>query len=213
MKKCPNCAAENRSGAKFCERCGADLRDVPEAPGSMPENAGPAARQAADADLRQQLVNPGETIRASIGNNYMQSFLSSGGMARGAAILTEQRLYYFGKSYSGTGKDMVSATEEAVIPIESITLSRFIHHRDTGALIFGILLALLGVLTIAFAAGAPLLVAGCISLVMYFVNRSTIFEVCFAGGKFCFNMKWYPMTDMQDFQRQIHLLKDHKNHA
>ena len=45
--------------------------------------------------------------------------------------------------------------------------------------------------------------------ILYFVKRESMFLVAFPGGGFAFDIRWYPISDIQDFQRQLHLLKDH----
>lgn len=178
------------------------------------------------------LVSPDETVMATIGANYLQNILSGQKVKRGYALLTEKRLYYHGKSFQGTGKNLVSATEECVISSEDITKTGFVHTRLTGALIWGVLLILVGIpIYASYYSGAPgygwvwsifkpicalgiaFWIAGAICIVMSFVKRRTLFEIAFPGGKFLFDIKWYPIADMQDFQRQLHLVKDHIKNA
>lgn len=63
------------------------------------------------------------------------------------------------------------------------------------------------------AVGVLLLFAGIALLIKAFTGASTVFEISFPGGAFRFDVKWYPMVDMQDFQRQIMLMKDHVKNA
>ena len=73
--------------------------------------------------------------------------------------------------------------------------------------------AAIGAVIVRMISGQPVLLAiifaGIVSIILYFVTRKTLFTVSFAGGSFSFNVSYYPMADIQDFQRQLHLLKDH----
>ena len=43
MKECPSCKAKNKNDAAFCAECGADLKDVATAAGSLLNKAKEAA--------------------------------------------------------------------------------------------------------------------------------------------------------------------------
>lgn len=144
-------------------------------------------------------VDQSESIVATIGSNYLQNFLSGGAVEQGVGVLTQKRFYFKGQNYSGVGKDIQSATEEGVVSIEDITFTKFTYARPTGLLIAAIILTLL-VVTIPVAL---------FFYVRYFTNRQTLFLISFPGGGFAFDIRWYPISDIRDFQRQLHLLKDH----
>lgn len=149
------------------------------------------------------LVDQSESIVATIGNNYLQSFLTGGRVERGVGLLTQKRFYFKGKSYTGSGKDMKSSTQEGVVSIDDITFSEFIYTRPTGYLFFAILLTVF-IITIPIAL---------LFYIKYFISRQTLFVISFPGGGFGFDVKYYPITDIRDFQRQLHLLKDHQKEA
>lgn len=160
-----------------------------------------------------QFVDQSETAVATIGNGYLQNFLLGKKVERGAAIVTQKRLYYFGKGYLGKGRHTVSCQEENVIPLESISQTRFIHAKPVGWIWFGIFALILGVLFTFVDDGGPYALfawaVGLFSLVAGFLRRSTSFEISFPGGKYLFPVEYYPIADMRDFQRQLHLMKDH----
>lgn len=219
MKNCPVCGTENKDADIFCKSCGASL-DAPASGGwdnaveaQSVQNAGKKSSR------RDAFVDQSEEIISTIGSNYLQNFLSGGKVERGIGILTQKRFYYKGKNYSGTGKDMKSATEEGVVSMDDITFSRFVYTRPTGLLIAALLsflvAAAIGVLAIIFYHDEWLLyvipvpvIPSLLFLIRYFTSRQTLFLVSFPGGSFGFNVKYYPIADIRDFQRQLHLLKD-----
>ncbi len=159
------------------------------------------------------LVDQSESIVATIGSNYLQNYLSGGGVGKGIGILTQKRFYYKGRNFSGQGKAVKSTTEEGVVSIEDITFTMFSHTRHIGLLIFAILLTCVGLFLFADywmqSFGVLALVAALAFYILFFVKRQTLFSVTFPGGSFGFNVRYYPISDIRDFQRQLHLLKDH----
>ena len=160
-------------------------------------------------------VDQSESVVSTIGNNYLQNFLSGGSVEKGVGVLTQKRFYYKGRNFSGEGKAMKNTTEEGVVSIEDITFTMFSHTRHIGALVFAILLTLVGVCLLPSGeVGGPIgmivLAASLPFYIMYFVNRQTLFLISFPGGSFGFDVKYYPIADIRDFQRQLHLLKDHR---
>lgn len=154
-------------------------------------------------------IDPNEITMATIGANYVQNAITDGTLEKGSAILTNKRLYFKGKVYSGSGKNMKSHTEESVVSVEEITLTRFVYSKNFGLFIWASVLGVLGLLLLPVGGiGIFFIVAALVFLMMYFIKRSTCFEICFPGGKFQFDISYYPITDMQDFQREIHLVKD-----
>ncbi len=111
---------------------------------------------------------------------------------------------------------MASTTQEGVVSIEDITFTMFTYTRHIGLLLFAILLTIAGAITCIGIAdplkpiGAVLLLAALAFYVLFFVNRQTLFLVSFPGGGFAFDIRYYPISDIRDFQRQLHLLKDHR---
>lgn len=169
-----------------------------------------------------QFVDQSETPVATLGNGYLQNFLLGKKVKRGAAIVTQKRLYYFGKGYLGKGRHTISCQEENIIPLESISQTRFVHVRPVGLIWFGIALLVIGALVPLWAYDlfhirdgmwaeliAVFVAAGLFFIVGGFLRRGTSFEISFPGGKYLFPVKYYPIADMRDFQRQLHLMKDH----
>lgn len=222
MKNCPNCGAQNMDADTFCKSCGTPL-----------DTAAPIGGK--KSTKRDVFVDQGEEIVSTIGSNYLQNFLNGGKVARGVGILTRKRFYYKGKNFTGSGKDLKSSTEEGVVSIDDITFSKFIYNRPTGLLVTAIILLLPVILLLprAFMATAvvegasegggggipfiyiflPLLIACVVFFIRYFVSRRTLFVVYFPGGSFGFDIKYYPIADIRDFQRQLHLLKDQIKNA
>lgn len=166
-------------------------------------------------------VDQSESIVASIGSNYLQNFLSGGNVEKGVGVLTQKRFYYKGRNFSGSGKEMQSTTEEGIVSIDDITYTKFAHTRNIGTLIMAFFLAAVGLFCVLWLAGyggggdvvgfggLGLIAVAVFFVIRFFVNRKSLFVISFPGGSFGFDIRWYPISDIRDFQRQLHLLKDH----
>lgn len=162
-------------------------------------------------------VDQSETVVATIGSNYLQNYLSGGNVSKGVGVLTQKRFYYKGKNYAGIGRETKSTTQEGVVPLEDITFTMFTYVRHIGFLIFAIFQTLVAVVTPIAANGrymVEIVMAFALPAIpfyiLYFVKRTSVFQICFPGGGFGFDIRYYPIADIRDFQRQLHLLKDHR---
>lgn len=167
----------------------------------------------------EKFVDQSETAVATLGNNYLQNYLLGKKVKCGAAILTQKRLYYYGKQFLGKGRTTTKDMEETVIPLEEISLTRFVHSQPIGLIVFGMLLVIGGIVLGCFLPVSDLFVphligaisligVGAIPTIKGFAQRTTLFEVSYPGGRYFFNVKYYPIVDMRDFQRQLHLMRD-----
>ncbi len=200
------------TGAKKAQQAAADSA------AKAKEHRQAVAAQKAEAKAMKQageFVDPGETARAMLGTSFAQNLMTGGKIKQGSAILTEKRLYYKGNLFSGSGKNLTSIKGEYIVPVEDIGMTSFVFGEGTGGKLFGLLLLLIGagLLTVFAPAGVVAVLAGIGFLIKTFLGKSTIFEISFPGGCFRFDVKWYPITEMQNFQRQIHLVKDCHNNT
>lgn len=183
---------------------------VSDAPQRMSGSGQRSYRQA-----NRLFIDPSEELRASIGSSYVQNFLSGGHPSRSVGVLTQKRFYYRGKNYNTKSKFLWATEEEGVVSVEDISFTGFSHTSAVGLLIIGAVLALAGFIClvaveggIAKGVGVILMLIGALAFVRYYLSRDTLFVVEFPGGNFAFDTKWYPVSDIQDFQRQLHLIKE-----
>jgi len=184
-----------------------------------------------DADTKKfsgMFVDQSETAVAVLGNNYMQNIMLGQKVQMGYAVLTQKRLYYKGIYFSGEGNRKTLTQGECVVPIEDISMTNFVNSQGPMVLkLTGIGFVAVGIVFLLAAAFAvltggmklseaftPIMMSVApilLGVVTYFLSRQqgqTDFTITFPGGQLKFNVKWYPMADMQDFQRQIHLMRE-----
>ena len=200
------------SGVKKAQQAAADstakVKEYHQAVAAQKEEA-KAMKQAGG------FIDSSETAIATLGTNFAQNLLAGGKIKQGSAVLTEKRLYYKGDLFSGTGKNLMSIKGEYIVSVEDISLTSFVYRESTGYKLFGFLLLFIGIV-LSFQVpplGVIIALAGILFLIKTFLGKSTIFEISFPGGRFRFDVKLYPITDMQNFQHQIHLVKDDRKNS
>lgn len=172
-------------------------------------------------DFSNNFIDPSEAVQATVGVSYVQSVMSGAGFKNGAAILTDKRLYYFGRSFSNVGRGTNTTTEEGVVSVDEITFTRFVHGSPLSYLVAAIISLLMGLILfvsvlgtsnefsgVLGAIGLVLAFLGIAFFVAYFAGRCTVLEIAFPGGKYCFDSRWHSAESMREFQRQIHMVKD-----
>lgn len=159
-----------------------------------------------------RFVDEEEGILALIGPDHLNRFLTDRGTPKGIGVLTPKRFYFDGRNYAAP-VPLLRPTEKGVVSVEDVICTVFRRLWRVGLLIAALLCGGSGVLLLVLSyAGCPvtwiLLLAAAILLVLFFTSRQTLFVVTFYGGSFGFNVKYYPLSELQDFRRQLHLVKD-----
>lgn len=220
MKKCPNCFTQNRDDAEYCTTCGKRIPSSGDGWSTATDIGGGSSNTGGSTQAKigsNAFIDPDEKAVASIGSGYLGNMAAGNGAQKGEAVLTQKRFYYRGRNYSGgLGKVTKQATEEGVVAVEDISYTMFTYIRPIGYLIFTILMAIATVLFFMVAVNdedimtyilIPLF-AGIISLFLYVMKKRSVFVVAFHGGSFGFDLSLNPLSELQEFQRQIHLMKD-----
>lgn len=228
MRNCPSCTAENTDMATFCKGCGITLPKIEKSQselidmslGIMPESVN--SNTVGSNSLAEKLfVSPTETIMATIGNSYLENFISGNTLGKNIAILTDKRLYYKGVALVENG---VVRNEEGCVPVDDITYTKFTTTSNYRLMGSGLLCIIL-FSVIAFSASSILgdsndfakfasiigvsgIFLGLLMIGVALMSQKTVFFISFAGGFFSFDVSSYSMSEFRSFQRRLHLLKD-----
>lgn len=175
--------------------------------------------------LTKLLVNPDEEeIMACLGNNLAQTFVSTGELGNGFAILSNKRVYFKGKCLIRKGKGFYSRTEERTVDLDDVTGTGFVHNNALWAKILCyccIALVALGVYafigSIVTEEYTPIMLFifpfGFLALLFHFlakIHSRSVFEISYAGGSIAFSLYWITMEEAEEFQKNLVLLKQNQ---
>ncbi len=169
--------------------------------------------------LRPYIYSDSENIVSVLGNSVADSFVATGELSNGFAILTDKRVYFKGDCLVGQGKKYYWQTEEKSVNILDVTGTGFVHIRATWAAVLCVLSFLISIFAFCSAmtgnttdpsiyVAFGFLVLGLIFYVVYKAKTYTIFVISYAGGGIGFNLLWIDEAESYGFQRQLNLMKD-----
>lgn len=175
--------------------------------------------------LNKFLFDESEEIISVLGNNTAQTFISTGVLGNGFAVLSNKRVYFKGNCLIRKGKGVYTKSEEKAVDIGDITGTGFVHNKALWARVlyivfFSFTIAFLIemlVLGLSFGIYAFLgglfwvVICGGLHILFKFLYKSynySAFEITYAGGGIAFDMHWITDEESKEFQRSLNLLKD-----
>ena len=212
--KCNNCG--NEFEGSFCDKCGTK---------ATIQNKNQNFEKA-----KALLIDPAEEVKSILCNNFMQTFISTGILGNGFAILTDKRVYFKGKCFFRKGRGVYSKIGEKTVDLKDVTGTGFVHNKATWAGIAKtvslVVLALFSLMFIAVLLNLLLngrvetdlfsstlvavLICGALYMTFNFIYNAynySVFEISYAGGSIAFDMNWITQQESKEFQQQLVLLK------
>jgi len=119
MMICKNCKTD--FNGTFCPKCGQKVEN------KLFDN------------LKRFMYDDSENIISVLGNNTAQTFISTGVLGNGFAILSDKRVYFKGKCLIRKGKGFYSKIEEKSVDVKDITGTGFVHNKATWAKVLRII--------------------------------------------------------------------------
>ncbi len=174
------------------------------------------------ADFKKILINPKESVLSVLGNNYAQTFLATGSIGKGFAILSDKRVYFKGKCLYKTGKKYHSSNEERIVDLTDVTGSGFEHIVQNSALVWGIIVLILTLALVFWFNTLPIsnidtmrnwvlgigLFFFAILLISYFANKRNLFKIDYAGGSIAFDLRFISKSEAETFNKALRNAKD-----
>lgn len=186
----------------FCGNCGKQIEDTSNVCpycGTMVEKEVTVGN---DSKYRKIFVEPDENYIGSLGNGYLNSFLTDRGINRCVALLSDKRVYLRGNMIDINSGKIERFNMQKTIDLEDITGTGFIYASPQ---LWKLILAILT---------APIIIPAIILIVSYIKSRDTLFFIEYAGGCIKFDASIYGLAESQDFEKQIrrakNKLKDNK---
>ena len=175
----------------FCENCGKQIDDTSNVCpycGKMVEKEDAFGNNNKYGKI---FVEPDENFIASLGNGYINSFLSDKGINKCVALLSDKRIYLRGNMIDINIGKVERFNMQKTIDLEDITGTGFIYASPQ------ILKLILAILT------APLIIPAIILIFSYIRHRNTLFFIEYAGGCIKFDASIYGLAESQNFEKKI----------
>ena len=208
--------------ANYCTKCGTELIDGICPKCTQEQNTG----NKQDEKFKRFFMNPKEKLVTTLGNTYIQNFLSGGSLEKGFAVVSEKRMYFQGTAYelvpkSNGRKKLVKTQKSRIVDLKDVTGSGYDNHKFLGFLICAIAFFVISAIIIFPAmmnlpdGGAIIMLSlfffiipGLIFLSAYYKTQINLIAIQFAGGEIAFDISWFPEKEIADFQKQLRLAKD-----
>ena len=168
--------------------------------------------------LSQFFVNKNERLISTLGNSYIQNFISTGFLSKGFSFITDKRVYFQGKSYnvfynnSGNPK-IVKNSRSQIVDLKDVTGTEIKHYNPIHYLILAIVFFIGLIFTLSFGRNFYVFSYYIIPIVLayvflYFKNKISLIAIQYAGGEIAFDIRWFSQNEIDNFQKQLRLAKD-----
>lgn len=193
---CGNCGKQIENTAEFCPHCGAVVEKE-----TVTVN---------DSIYAKIFVEPDENYIGSLGNSYLNSFLSSSAIERCVAVLTDKRIYLRGNMIDVNNGKLGRVNRQQTVDLEDVTGTGFVYASPKiwKLILATIMLPVSFMFTAVFWKRAALLLLSILFFVAYFKGRKTYFVIEYAGGCIKFDASIYGRAESQDFEKQIRRAKN-----
>lgn len=95
-------------------------------------------------------MNPKEQFVCARGNGYIQNYLAGGFVGKGFAVVSDNRVYFNGKTYDVVGKKLRATNESRTVDLKDVTGTGVRAIKYPLLLILGIIVPILLFLIILF---------------------------------------------------------------
>ncbi len=179
---CGNCGKQINDNSDVCPHCGTMIEKE--------------ISNGKDSNYGKIFVEPNENYIGSLGNGYLNSFLTDRGINRCVALLSDKRIYLRGNMVDINSGKLERFNMQKTIDLEDITGTGFIYASPQ---LWKLILAILT---------APIIIPAIILIVSYIKSRETLFFIEYAGGCIKFDASIYGLAEAQDFEKQIRRAKN-----
>ena len=214
----------------FCEKCGIELID-----GICPNCVQHGSKNANDYErkIKKFFMSQNERMVAVLGKDYSEEYLKKGKCLGGFAVVSDKRLYSFGRSYDICNnvfgqKEPRENKQSKTIDLKDVTGTGDSIYRQSRWLVMSIVhlvLMIIGIITctviwgqqnenlawlflLALLVTPVLFIFMLIYLIVHITTKFHMLTVQYNGGEIAFNMADFSEEEIASFQRQLRLAKD-----
>ncbi len=170
-------------------------------------------------------ASPDERLVAVLGNNALQSFLSSGTIGNAFILLSDKRIYFRGRCLRRVGRHFSSIREDRTVDVADVTGTGFVHFNHiwmkvlaiiaTAWAAWGLLFMVINALTSTLEEFNPIdllvfamPIVPVFFFILYKMTRRSVFEIAFAGGGIGLDVRSLNAAEADYFQKCIKLVGD-----
>ncbi len=186
---CGNCGKQIDDSCNVCPYCGTRIKQDTIIEKDVVKEK--------DVTYKVIFVEPDENYLGSLGNGYLNSFLTNKKIKRCIALLSDKRVYLRGNMVDINSGKIERFNMQKTIDLEDITGTGFVYSSPQ---VWKLVLAILTIWAI---------IPAILLLVSYLKGRNTLFFIEYAGGCIKFDASIYGLAESQDFERQIRRAKNH----
>lgn len=186
---CGNCGKQIDDSCNVCPYCGTRIKQDTRIEKDVVKEK--------DDIYKVIFVEPDENYLGSLGNGYLNSFLTNKKIKRCIALLSDKRIYLRGNMVDINSGKIERFNMQKTIDLEDITGTGFVYSSPQ---VWKLVLAILTI---------PVIIPAILLLVSYLKGRNTLFFIEYAGGCIKFDASIYGLAESQDFERQIRRAKNH----
>jgi predicted nucleic acid-binding Zn ribbon protein len=224
---CTNCGARLEDGSVFCSECGTTVPNDGGVQNNCTQNM--YAQNTYNAETipapnfnggkyEKIFVEPDENFIGSLGDEYLNSFLTRKEIKKCIAILSDKRVYLRGNMIDINSGKISRSNIQKTVDLEDVTGTGFVYASSK---IWKIVLA---ILFVCAAIGCVFLgidedeffygcAVACLipivgMIVSYIKSRKTYFFIEYAGGCIKFDATIYALAESKDFEKQIRRAKN-----
>ena len=206
---CPKCGSELYGAVSECPFCGAPVSetDKEHTTGQKKNKSNPYSKL---------FVDQSEKTIAVIGDNFATGIIRGNGISSSYGILTDKRCYFKATCYSSTGSSVTKSKDQWTIDLRDITASGFKYTSNVMYIILSLIsavLCLFSLMMITEESGYlfPIItgIAAVLFFVVYYLSRTTLYAVYFAGGGITIDIASFEGTgDIDYFDKQLRTAKN-----
>lgn len=211
---------------KYCTKCGAELEHGKCPNCSQAQEAGRSGRQPGtgidpdDEKFKKLFYSPKEKYVCSLGNSFLQNFLSGNTSSRGFSVISDKRVYFKGNAFQMDGRGFREKTVTSSVDLKDVTGTETRTNDPVGIKVLAIIMMILGVILmiigflneetggIVAAIGLGALIFSVILVCIYNSKKMSVLTIMFGGGGIAFPLNWFPRQEIDNYQKMLRIAKD-----
>ena len=178
-----------------------------------------------DERFKSFFTRPDEKFVCALGNGYLLSFLSSGFIGNGFAVVSDKRVYFKGNAYEIGSTSFKRRSQSSTVDLKDVTGTdvRALRNLKLLFIAIGATMAAFLFLFIVIANYNHLhnsdiqgyvamislfAIAGLITFILFMLKKTTFLTINYAGGSIAFRIGLYSSQECENFQKMLRIAKD-----